>query len=153
MEPNIHEKSHAAPICTSLLVSLSFGLRRYSSLNIAQMLDTNLYKHFTAMVSTIQIYSSTLSASEPLANIRRAVMHFCNDDKSFLHITSTLIENTCHDCWGPPQLEETHAFACETFFIIEYLCIQNLMRNSHWTINHVLPHDSDSPFFFFVYVE
>ena len=60
--------------------------------------------------------------------------------------------NTRHDCWGPLQLKETHGFACETFFGIESLCIQDLVKNSHWTINHVLPHDFNSPLFSFVCV-
>ena len=68
-----------------------------------------------------------------------------------LHLPS--FGNTHHDWWRPPQIEETDTFACKTFFRIEYLCIQNLVRNNHWTIDYILYCDSDSPLFFFVYAK
>lgn len=69
----------------------------------------------------------------------------------FFALQRLLFGNTHDDCQGSLQLEEAHAFAFKTFFEAESLCIEDLVRNSHWTIDHALPYDSNSSFFFFVY--
>ena len=81
IEFNIPRNPCAFPICNRRLMSLSFGLLKYSSPNIWFTPFTKAYKHSIVVHSTILMYSSTLSEGDLYSSIRIVVMHLCNGER------------------------------------------------------------------------
>ena len=127
IEPNIPGNTCASPICSRRLMSLLFGLLKYSSPNISLTPLKKASKNWIAVHSSILMYLSTLSAGDLYANIQIFVVHLCNGERPPLPIALDLIRK--YESW---------LLRTSTIWRNICFCIWNLHRKIHLRCNTVI---------------
>ena len=150
IEPNIPGNLRASPIWSRWLMSLLFGLLKYSSPNISFTPFTKASKHSIVVQLTSLTYSSTLLAGDSYASMWISAVHFYNGERSLLPVASDLIWKYKSWLLRASIIRKNNGFCIR----IEKasLCIQNFQRSSPSTSNYVHLHNHNLYGAFFVSV-